>query len=278
MIRLQALLFIFSLSWGSIATADSFYLDENDFSITTFASVPETVDLIKNTLKDQGLEIIGIIDHAANATKVGLKLAPSQLILFRDHQLEKKLLHRSATVSIDLPLKILVYEEPETGSTQLIYNSAGYISDRHGIRARDHLLARLNKRLSQFGQLDHGLITIESEHSVEVTVEKLKTILQDNGFSIPFIFDYTKLSDRGPSQLLIFGNPNVGTRLMQNQQSIGLDLPLKFLVWNDHEDQVHISYNDPNFLGKRHNLQGLDGMLGNIANRLNQLANAGAKN
>jgi len=47
MIRLQALLFIFSLSWGSIATADSFYLDENDFSITTFASVPETVDLSK---------------------------------------------------------------------------------------------------------------------------------------------------------------------------------------------------------------------------------------
>jgi uncharacterized protein (DUF302 family) len=275
---LQALLLTFSLSWITVVTADSFHFDENEYSITTFASVSETVDSVKNTLKDQGMEIIGVIDHAANATKVGLELAPSQLILFRDHQLEKKLVHRSSTVSIDLPLKILVYEDPETGSTQLIYNSTGYISDRHGIRARDQLLARLNKKLSQFGQLDHGLISIETEHSVKETVEKLMIILQDNGFSIPFIFDYTKLSDRGPSQLLIFGNPSVGTRLMQNQQSIGLDLPLKFLVWNDHEDQVHISYNDPKFLGKRHNLQGLDEMLSNIANRLQQLANAGAEN
>jgi len=60
---------------------------------------------------------------------------------------------------------------------------------------------------------------------------------------------------------------------MQNQQSIGIDLPQKFLVWEDRDGQVHVTYNDPLFIGKRHGLQGLNVMLGKIGNRLGALAN-----
>ena len=101
---------------------------------------------------------------------------------------------------------------------------------------------------------------------------------ESQGFLIPFTFDFTEQSHQGASQLIVFGNPLVGTLLMQNQQAIGLDLPLKFLVWENEDGQVNITHNDPVFLGKRHGLQGLDLMLGNIANRLKQLANEGSGN
>ena len=135
---------------------------------------------------------------------------------------------------------------------------------------------RLNKSLQQFGRLENGLITIDSAFSVEETVENLKSTLLENGFFIPFTFDFTKKTShhhyQRPSQLIIFGNPKAGTPLMQNQQSIGVDLPQKFLVWQDKQGQVHITYNDPVFLGKRHDLQGLDTVLGNIGKRLGELA------
>jgi uncharacterized protein (DUF302 family) len=270
--RLQFILLTCLLGWTAIGTAGGRNF-HNNFSISDFATVSEAVDAIKATLENQGMEIVGVIDHAANAKTVNLELLPTQLILFRDRRLEKRLLRRSPTVGIDLPQKILVWEGPANGKIKLLYNAAGYLSDRHSIKSRDRLLSHLNKRLNQFGQLENGLITVDSEHSVEETVEKLKMTLLNNGFLIPFTFDFKKHSHSGQSQLIIFGNPNVGTPLMQNQPSIGLDLPQKFLVWEDRKGQVHITYNDPLFLAKRHGVQGLDIMLDLIAKRLEQLAN-----
>jgi uncharacterized protein (DUF302 family) len=278
--KLQFVLLTFLLGWTAISSAGRWnHHDDNDFSLTDFDTVSEAVDKIKATLEDQGLEIVGVINHAANAKNVDLELLPTQLILFRDNRLEKRLLRRSSTVGIDLPQKILAWEDPVSGEIELLYNGAGYLSDRHDINTWDPLLYRLGKKLKQFGKLENGLVTINSEFSVEETVENLKEILLDNGFFIPFTFDFTSKSYfrhyRRPAQLIVFGNPKVGTPLMQNQQSVGIDLPQKFMVWEDGEGQVHITYNDPVFLGQRHNLQGLDTMLGKIGERLAQLAAEG---
>jgi len=280
--KLQLVFLSFLLSCTTVSLARNWhYQDDNDFSISDFASVPGAVAEIKAMLEDQGLEIVGVLDHAANAKKVDLELAPTQLILFRDRRLEKKLLRRSATVAIDLPLKILVWEDADTGEIKLLYNGSGYLSDRHDIYSWDPLQYRLNKRLKQFGQLQNGLVTIDTEQSVDETVEKLKEVLLNNGFFIPFTFDFTRKSGfwhfKRPAQLIVFGNPKVGTPLMQNQQSIGIDLPQKFLVWEDRDGQVHVTYNDPLFIGKRHGLQGLNVMLGKIGNRLGALAKEGTK-
>jgi len=277
--RLRLLFLTFTLGWAAIGTAGSITSADNGFAVSDFETVSEAVDSIKATLEDQGLEIVGVIDHAANAKKVDLELPPTQLILYRDHRIEKRLLHRSATVAIDLPQKILVWEDQASGKIRLLYNAAGYLFDRHSVRPKDPLLYRLNKKLKQFGKLDNGLITIDSAFSVEETVENLKTTLLDNGFFIPFTFDFTKKTHhRRPTQLIVFGNPKSGTPLMQNQQSIGIDLPQKFLVWQDRQGQVHVTYNDPVFLGKRHGLQGLDTVLSNIAKKLRELASKGAGN
>jgi uncharacterized protein (DUF302 family) len=57
-----------------------------------------------------------------------------------------------------------------------------------------------------------------------------------------------------PTELLIFGNAKAGTPLMQAEQSIGIDLPLKVLAWQDEKGKVYLSYNDPLWLGARHEL------------------------
>jgi uncharacterized protein (DUF302 family) len=248
------------------------------FMIEDAASVPEAVQAIRTTLEDQGFTLAAVIDHAANAASVGLELRPTVLIIFSDPKTETRLIRRSQTVAIDLPQKFLVWED-EMGRIRLAFNSPGYLSERHDIEARDRLLRHLDKVLGQFGPLDNGLVTIDSSQSVEDTVASLQAALQSAGFRLPLFIDFTAQA-RGkklrPTQLVVAGNPNVGTQLMQNQQSIGLDLPQKFLVWEDSGGQVRITYNDPLFIAKRHNIQGLEALLGNITNALANFAAAGA--
>jgi hypothetical protein len=76
--------------------------------------------------------------------------------------------------------------------------------------------------------------------------------------------------------LIVFGNPNAGTPLMQSAQEVGLDLPQKFLVWENRPGEVLITYHDPFFLGKRHNVQGQEERLGATASTLASFASAGA--
>ncbi len=246
--------------------------------IEAAVSVPDAVERITDRLEKQGFTIAAVIDHEAAAASVNKKLRPTVLIIFSDPRTETRLIRRQQTAAIDLPLKILVYED-ELGEIHIDYNSPGYLAERHDIQVFDPLLWRLDKTLSQFGPLKNGLVTIDSSQSVEDTVYSLQAALQDAGFRLPLFVDFHDQAGGKklrPTQLVVAGNPNVGTQLMQNQQSIGLDLPQKFLVWEDRKGQVHISYNDPQFLAKRHNIQGLETLLGNIANALARFAAAGS--
>ncbi len=153
----------------------------------------------------------------------------------------------------------------------------GYLVDRHEIRTRDSLLKRLDKAMDQFGLNDKGIITVPSNQSVEDTVNKLKTVLTDAGFFIPVEIAYgDEIHHLRDTTLLIFGNPNIGTQLMQNSQEVGLDLPQKFLVFENREGEVMIAYNDPQFIAQRAGIQGLETLLGNIANALSNFAGQGA--
>jgi len=75
-----------------------------------------------------------------------------------------------------------------------------------------------------------------------------------------------------PTEIVIFGNPRVGTPLMQCGQSIAIDLPQKALIWEDEKGQVWLSYNNPQYLAKRHGTQGCDGVLKKVANALGNFA------
>ena len=226
------------------------------------------------------IDTYGMIDHAVNAQNVGLNLRPTQLILFSDPKIDAMVIGRSQTSGIDIPQKILVWED-EAGEVRIFYNSPGYLIERHTIKLQDSLVTQLADVLNQFGPLDNGLITVDSSQTVDDTVTSLKNALENQGFLIPFVIDHSENAnlmnvELRPTRLIIFGNPNIGTQLMEKEQSIGIDLPQKFLVWEDEAQQVHITYNDPQFLSNRHNVKDLDQLIENIANALKNLAQTGA--
>ena len=258
---------------------------DNRFQIDDAITVDEAVDMIGVELERQGVEIVATINHAAAAASVDLELRPTTVIFASHKSFDLSLLRRSQVAALDLPLKFLVFED-EDGKIQLKFNDEGFLVDRHRITQHDWLLHRFDSFLNQFGSLDNGVLRVVSNQSVGDTVDSLFVLLEEQGFRIPIPggIDFNEFSakpDRklGPTKLIVFGNPNVGTPLMQNDQSIGLDLPQKFLVFEDKDGQVFIAFNDPSFLARKHNLQReadpvLDTRLQNITNALMEIAEA----
>ena len=80
-----------------------------------------------------------------------------------------------------------------------------------------------------------------------------------------------------PTEILIFGNPKVGTPLMQCKQSVAIDLPQKALIWEDEAGQVWLSYNDPKYLADRHGITKCVGVIKKIQKALSNFANAATR-
>jgi uncharacterized protein (DUF302 family) len=117
-------------------------------------------------------------------------------------------------------------------------------------------------------QKEEGIVRIPSHHSVDETVDKLKTILQSKGVTLFALVDHSGEAEKvgmkmPPTKLLIFGNPKGGTPLMLAAPSVAIDLPLKILVAEDSQGQVWISYNSAEYLKERHGLP--QDLLQNIA-------------
>ena len=107
-----------------------------------------------------------------------------------------------------------------------------------------------------------GLITMPSSYGPKETMERLKAEAAAKGLTILARIDHTAGATQvglqlRPTELLIFGNAKAGTPLMQSNQEVGIDLPLKALVWEDAEGKTWLAYNDPSWIAKRHGL-GLD--------------------
>jgi uncharacterized protein (DUF302 family) len=104
-----------------------------------------------------------------------------------------------------------------------------------------------------------GLVEVKSPHSVKETVTRLEDIVKQRGLNVFARIDHAAGAKKigktlRPTELLIFGNPQGGTPLMECAQSAGIDLPLKALVWEDDSAQVRLGYNDPAYLARRHGI------------------------
>jgi uncharacterized protein (DUF302 family) len=106
-------------------------------------------------------------------------------------------------------------------------------------------------------QAADGLVALKSPHGAADTMNRLEAAVKQRGLNVFARIDHaagaTKVGKTlRPTELLIFGNPQGGTPLMECAQSAGIDLPLKALVWQDESKQVWLGYNDPAFLAQRH--------------------------
>lgn len=129
---------------------------------------------------------------------------------------------------------------------------------------------------------DDVLIVKKSAHSVSVTLDRLTKVLESKGITIFARVNHSaggkKVGlDLAPTELLIFGNPKLGTPLMQSNQRIAVDLPLKALAWKDKDGQVWLGYHSPSYLKSKHSISGKDAVFKKMTGALNKLTDVAIK-
>jgi uncharacterized protein (DUF302 family) len=122
-----------------------------------------------------------------------------------------------------------------------------------------------------------GLTTIKSSHAPRETMNRLEAAVTAKGLTVFARIDHAEgasavgLSLR-PTEVLIFGNAKGGTPLMQAVQTMGIDLPLKALVWQDAAGETWLSWNDPAWLAARHGVSGAEAVVGKLSAVLDDVA------
>jgi uncharacterized protein (DUF302 family) len=102
-----------------------------------------------------------------------------------------------------------------------------------------------------------GLLVLKSPYSAKDTMNRVEDLIKQRGLNVFARIDHAAGAAKvgktlRPTEVIIFGNPQGGTPFMECAQTVGIDLPLKALVWEDASSQVWLGYNDPGFLGERH--------------------------
>ncbi|MDX8404062.1 MAG: DUF302 domain-containing protein [Mariprofundaceae bacterium] len=129
---------------------------------------------------------------------------------------------------------------------------------------------------------DESLINIKSSHDVKTTANRFENILKVKGMTLFIRINHAKGAGKigeslRPTELIIFGNPKVGTPLMQCSQSIAIDLPQKALIWEDQTGDVWFSYNNPKYLVKRHAVKGCEKTINKIEHALANFAKSATR-
>jgi uncharacterized protein (DUF302 family) len=255
-----------------------------------FAATVSRLDSVLQSKPPIG--IVARIDHTANAASVGDSLRPTHVTLFGNPELGTPLIQRDPLAGLDLPQKMLVYETPD-GRAMLLYHSIEYLVRRHGLEGVGTLPAMRQALQGLAAEITDstvtpadsvtfdegaGLIEVDSDATVDETVARLRAAVErTDGLSVMATLDHAANAERvgmdlPPTQLLVVGNPALGTPLMHDAPTLALDLPQKMLVYEDDDGTVRIAYNDPFFLADLHVLSGQEERLQSIADALAALA------
>jgi len=125
---------------------------------------------------------------------------------------------------------------------------------------------------------ENTMITKKSSHSVKVTLDRLEAALKEKGISVAARWDHAGSAKKvgmalKPMEVLIFGNPKLGTPLMQSNPRAGVDLPLKVLAWEDEKGQVWVGYTKPDTLAARYDIKDQGEVVKKITGALDGLTN-----
>ena len=268
-----------------------------NYSFSNVESQNAYAQLKQNLQANDAIGIVAEVDHQQNAQSIGENIDYTKIIFFGNPNLGTTLMQKNQLAGLDLPQKILFYKND--GRNTIIYNSVDYLSSRHdldGVGTLDQISGALENLVTgvsnseilnaedQMISFKEGIITKSSTKNFDETYQSLKTALSSNeNISIITELDHQKNAESvgmelDPTKIIVFGNPNLGTPLMMEDQSIGLDLPQKMLVWENENGDVFVSYNDPDFIAERHNIEGSEDVLSMIANALDNLSKAATTN
>ncbi|MCX2982008.1 DUF302 domain-containing protein [Halieaceae bacterium IMCC14734] len=221
------------------------------------------------------LSLVADIDHSRMAAETGAVMPPARVIIFSDAALETNLLQQNQLLAVDLPLRVLAYEE-KPGVAKAIYNEFDYLLSRYSLaensalrtahdKAYEQVLAGIpatsRTAFSDNSMQPDGMVTISSPYNFAKTIELIKAAINAQDDTVVFgEVDYQKSAranslELRPTTLILFGAPAPGAAAMQKALTLGLDaFCQKFLVWQDEQGNVHLSYNDLLALAERQNV------------------------
>ena len=263
-----------------------------------FDTSPDIVydNLINALTVNPNIGIVAEVNHQQNAMNNGLNLRYTREVFFGNPALGTPLMMENRLAGIDLPQKVVVYTS-DSDESYLVYNSTRYLEKRHSLTAPSlemisgalETLASDASGRTEFRLRDsditagEGIITVVSNRNFDETYTALVNAIDGNA-NLTIVAELDHQANAGtvnmvlpPTKLIMFGNPNLGTPLMENSAGTAIDLPQKMLIWED-SGTVNISYNDPNYIADRHDLTGVDEQLNMIAIALSNLANGAAGN
>ena len=243
-----------------------------------------------------GVTVVASVDHDRSAQQVGLALRPTRVRIFGNPDVGTPLMQANILAGLDLPQKALVFED-EDGQTVVAYNTAEYLAARYGIAGAPSL-APLAAALEGFAQaaagpeaeveatpaagvgVGEGIVTVASDAPAGRTYDRLRVALASNpAITIVAEVDHQLNASRAgltlpPSRVVVFGNPRLGTPLMQASQTAGIDLPQTMLVYQSAPGQASVAYEDPGYIAERHGIPATLEQIGQIRTALAGLAQA----
>jgi len=128
----QLAVLLLSLALPALAAVNPLKKKNGIVDVPSNHSVDETVERVKGILQSKGVALFALIDHSGEAEKVGMKMPPTKLLIFGNPKGGTPLMLAAPSVAIDLPLKILVWQDGQ-GKVWLSYNSPEYLRARHGL-------------------------------------------------------------------------------------------------------------------------------------------------
>ena len=229
----------------------------------------------KNVLASPALSKIVDIDHSRLGQQAGSPMPPARVLIFSDSQLESELIKQNPLVALDLPLRVLAFEDGRDSSSKIIYNTFDYLVSRYQLdpasadKLRDRYTANLRVATNGIATTavstfpgdtmsPDGIITISSPYGFEETVERVNAAIDSQDDTIHFgTVDFQANAreqgvDVAPSYLILFGGPGPGGKAMAEAPTLGLDgFCQKFLIWEDESGQIKLSFNDLLALAER---------------------------
>lgn len=130
---------------------------------------------------------------------------------------------------------------------------------------------------------DNGLISKKSQYSVSETLDRMEKALKEKGIPVALRWSHSERAKEAgiplrPTELLMFGNPKLGSHFFTSKQTSGIDLPLKALAYEDENGQVWLTYNDPQYIAKRHGIADRDDIAAQMSKALENFSNAATGN
>ncbi len=222
--------------------------------------------LEENILNQKNYEIIVDIDHARLAEKAGSPMPPAHVLIWSDPKLETEILKYNPIAAIDLPLRILAFEDSSTGEGAVISNHYDFIMNRHNLPENKTIKERYENAIAKATQgiptekiarfesdtmLDKGLVTLDSSHDFNTTKTLIMNAINAQDDTVLFAaIDFTKRAKKydlnlTPIHLILFGAPGPGGKAMSISPILGLDaFCQKMLIWQDTTGTVHVTFND----------------------------------